>query len=45
MALLPKPVGKTAKTSFQLKRFLTAATCSGFRLIDFPFCEKTLAVS
>jgi len=45
MALLPKPVGKTAKTSFPLKRLLTAATCSGFRLTDFPLCGKTLAVS
>ena len=45
MALLPKPVGKTAGTSFPLRRVLMAATCSGFRLIDFPLCEKPLAVS
>ena len=34
--LLPKPVGKTAKTSFPASRSLTAISCSGFKLKERP---------
>ena len=41
MRLLPKPVGKTAKTSFFSRRASTACSCSFFSLIPPNFTSHT----